>query len=97
MRAGRSTVLTAPLLYNSSCWHPRIYTNGLLFRVTVSGITESAFVSLLTIAILIANLMVIVTINSDRYTKFIHPQVRLWSYESLDLKQGLATYFCMAH
>lgn len=75
MRAGRSTVLTAPLLYNSSCWHPRLYANGLAFRVSVSGVTESAFVSLLTVAILVANLMVIVTINSERYTKFIHPQV----------------------
>ncbi|XP_025201329.1 trace amine-associated receptor 1 [Melanaphis sacchari] len=91
MRAGRSTVLTAPLLYNSSCWHPRIYTNGLLFRITVSGITESAFVSLLTVAILVANLMVIVTINSDKYTKFIHPQPRylVTSLACNDLAIGL--------
>lgn len=75
MRASRSTVLTAPVLYNSSCWHPRIYANGLVFRVSVSGVTESTFISLLTVAILVANLMVIITINSDRYTKFIHPQV----------------------
>lgn len=76
MRAGRSTLLTAPLLYNSSCWHPRVYTNGLVSRVAASGVTESAFVALLTVAILVANLTVIVTINSNRYTKFIHPQVK---------------------
>lgn len=86
MRAGRSTVLTAPVLYNSSCWHPRIYANGLVFRISVSGITESTFVSLLTVAILVANLMVIITINSNRYTKFIHPQVINISFNSYTVK-----------
>lgn len=81
MRAGRSTVLTAPLLYNSSCWHPRLAANGLASRVTVAGVTESAFVTLLTVAILVANLTVIVTINSGRYAKFIHPQVISWLYK----------------
>lgn len=80
MRGGKSSVLIAPLLFNSSCWHPRVYSNGLAYRITVSGVTESALVSLLTIAILIANLIVIITINSSKYTKFIHPQVNgiLW-------------------
>ncbi|XP_050421607.1 trace amine-associated receptor 1 [Adelges cooleyi] len=88
---GRSTVLTAPLLYNSSCWHSRVYSNGLIYRITVSGVTESALVSLLTLAILIANLVVIVTINSNKYTKFIHPQPRylVTSLACNDLAIGL--------
>lgn len=96
MRAGRSTVLTAPLLYNSSCWHPRIFANGLVFRITVSGVTESAFVSLLTVAILVANLMVIVTINSDKYTKFIHPQVKFHNpWNEVNMSTMITKlYFC---
>lgn len=69
MRASRSTVLT-PMSFNQTRCTENISIN------VYSG-TESAFVSLLTVAILVANLMVIVTINSDKYTKFIHPQVKL--------------------
>lgn len=87
----RATWLTAPPLQNSSCNHPRYSNIRSMTHLTVSDVTQATLVFLLSAGILIANVMVIIVINSKRYSKYIHSQPRylLTSLASNDLAIGL--------
>lgn len=87
----RSTWLTAPPLQNSSCSHPRYSNVRTMSHLTVGDVTQAALVLLLSIGILVANVLVIIVINSRRYSKYIHSQPRylLTSLASNDLAIGL--------
>lgn len=67
------TILTAPLLKNSSCEN----ANSSLFltNLGVLDVIQAFFIMTLTLAIVGANFVVIVVINCRRYASFIHPQV----------------------
>ena len=72
----RSTWLTAPPLDNSSCSHPRYLSESHINTVTLWDMMQGFFIFLLSAGILCANLLLVVVINSSRYTKYIHSQVR---------------------
>jgi predicted signal transduction protein with EAL and GGDEF domain len=72
------TILVAPLLKNSSCENGNFST--FLANLGATDLIQAFFIMTLTIAIVGANLVVIIVINCRRYASFIHPQVRkdLW-------------------
>ena len=72
----RSTWLTAPPLYNSSCSHPRYLSASNINTVTLWDMMQGFFIFLLSAGILVANVLLVVVINSGRYSKYIHSQVR---------------------
>jgi len=72
----RSTWLTAPPLYNSSCSHPRYLSASHINTVTLWDMMQGFFIFLLSAGILGANVLLVVVINSGRYSKYIHSQVR---------------------
>jgi len=72
----RSTWLTAPPLYNSSCSHPRYLSASHINTVTLWDMMQGFFIFLLSAGILGANVLLVVVINSGRYCKYIHSQVR---------------------
>jgi hypothetical protein len=82
------TILVAPLLKNSSCENGNSST--FLANLGATDVIQAFFIMTLTIAIVGANLVVIIVINCRRYASFIHPQVsNLRSKISLKL-----TVFC---
>ncbi|KAJ9593099.1 hypothetical protein L9F63_027660, partial [Diploptera punctata] len=87
----KSTWLTPPPLHNSSCTHPRYLSASNINNITLWDMTQALFILLLSAGILGANLLVILVINSRRYTKYIHSQPRylLTSLASNDLAIGL--------
>lgn len=69
----KATILTAPSLRNESCSN-RVNTS--LFQQTgASDVIQAFFIMTLTLAIVGANLVLIIVINCRRYSSFIHPQV----------------------
>ncbi|PNF26315.1 hypothetical protein B7P43_G02651 [Cryptotermes secundus] len=86
----KSTWLTPPPFHNSSCSHPR-YLSGSQVNITLWDITQALFILLLSAGILGANLLLVLVINSRRYSKYIHSQPRylLTSLASNDLAIGL--------
>ncbi|XP_017305267.1 neuropeptide FF receptor 2, partial [Diaphorina citri] len=84
-----TTILIPPALSNSSCSHPRYATSGP--PITWGSVTEATFVLLLTVGICGANILVIIVINTRRYSKYIHSQPRylLTCLASNDLAVGL--------
>jgi hypothetical protein len=73
----RSTWLTAPPLYNSSCSHPRYLSVTHMNTVTLWDMMQGLFIFLLSAGILGANVLLVVVINSGKYCKYIHSQVRV--------------------
>lgn len=69
------TTLIAPPIRNISCE----YANPTYFltNLMVTDVLQALFIMTLTLAIIIANLVVIIVINCRRYQSFIHPQVSL--------------------
>lgn len=71
----KQTILLAPALSNSSCWRPG--SSEMSWTGPGPGeLLRAALILLLSLGILFANLLVICVINSRRYTKYIHAQVR---------------------
>jgi hypothetical protein len=71
----KATILTAPSLRNESCSN-RVNTS--LFQQTgASDVIQAFFIMTLTLAIVGANLVLIIVINCRRYSSFIHPQVSI--------------------
>ncbi|PSN42341.1 hypothetical protein C0J52_28489, partial [Blattella germanica] len=87
----KSTWMTPPPLQNNSCSHPRYLSVNQLNNITLWSMTQALFILLLSAGILGANLLVIMVINSRRYSKYIHSQPRylLTSLASNDLAIGL--------
>ncbi|KAK6639733.1 hypothetical protein RUM43_008008 [Polyplax serrata] len=87
----KTTWLTAPSLQNSSCSHPRYSSVRGMSHLTISDVVQASIVLLLSLGILVANILVIIVINSRRYSKYIHSQPRylLTSLASNDLAIGL--------
>lgn len=87
----KTTWLTAPSLQNSSCSHPRYASVRGIPHLTAGDVAQASIVLLLSLGILVANILVIVVINSRRYSKHIHSQPRylLTSLASNDLAIGL--------
>lgn len=67
------TILVAPLLKNSSCDNANFST--VLANLGATDVLQAFFIMTLTLAIVGANLVVIIVINCRRYQSFIHPQV----------------------
>ncbi|RZC34435.1 amine receptor [Asbolus verrucosus] len=87
----KTTILVAPALYNSSCTHPRYSHVSFLSALGPGDVLQAFIVLLLTVGILAANVLLILVINSRRYSKYIHSQPRylLTSLASNDLAMGL--------
>lgn len=71
----KTAILVAPVLQNSSCSHPRYSQLTLFAALTPGDVLQALFVLLLTVGVLGANMMLILVINSRRYSKYIHSQV----------------------
>lgn len=71
----KSTWLTPPPLHNSSCSHPRYLSGNHVNTITLWDMTQALFILLLSAGILGANLLLVLVINSRRYSKYIHSQV----------------------
>lgn len=67
------TTLVSPPLRNSSCEYAN--STNFLNNLMVTDVLQAFFIITLTLAIIIANLVVIIVINCRRYESFIHPQV----------------------
>ncbi|XP_068911242.1 trace amine-associated receptor 1 isoform X2 [Tenebrio molitor] len=87
----KTTILVAPALQNSSCTHPRYSQASFLSLLGPGDVLQALIVLLLTVGVLAANLLLILVINSRRYSKYIHSQPRylLTSLASNDLAMGL--------
>jgi hypothetical protein len=72
----KSTWLTPPPFHNSSCSHPRFLSESHV-NITLWDMTQALFILLLSAGILGANLLLVLVINSRRYSKYIHSQVGL--------------------
>ncbi|XP_075222398.1 trace amine-associated receptor 8c isoform X2 [Lycorma delicatula] len=85
----KGTLMVAPALQNSSCSHSRYGPSGP--PISIGGLAQAAFILTLSIGILAANLLLIIVINTRRYSKYIHSQPRylLTSLASNDLAIGL--------
>ena len=64
----------APAINNVSCSHSR-YVGTLLSNIGVTDVIQALFILFLTFLVIGANLVVIIVINSRRYSSYIHPQV----------------------
>lgn len=87
----KSLWLTAPSLQNSSCSHPRYSNVRGMSHLSVGDVAQASIVLIFSLGILVANVLVIVVINSRKYSKHIHSQPRylLTSLASNDLAIGL--------
>lgn len=72
----KTTILVAPALQNSSCTHPRYHNVGLIAGLGPAEFVQGLIVFLITLGVLLANLLLILVINSRRYSKYIHSQVK---------------------
>lgn len=69
----KATILIAPSVRNESC---SIHVNSSIFHQTgAADVLQAFFIVMLTLAIVGANLVLIIVINCRRYSSFIHPQV----------------------
>lgn len=75
MQQQKAVLLVAPALQNSSCSHPRYANVGFLTGLGPGDVLQALIVFLLTFGVLAANLLLILVINSRRYSKYIHSQV----------------------
>lgn len=69
-----NTRLTPPAIRNVSCSHPR-YSGNIIDNIGPNDTIQALFVIVLTFLIIMANLTVIIVINSRRYAPYLHPQV----------------------
>lgn len=76
MHHHKVTILVAPALHNSSCTHPRYANLGFLAGLGFGDVVQALIVFSLTFGVLAANTVLILVINSRRYSKYIHSQVR---------------------
>lgn len=67
------THLIAPPIRNSSCEYAN--STNFIYNLMVTDVLQAFFIMTLSLAIIIANLVVIIVINCRRYEQFIHPQV----------------------
>ncbi|KAK9708104.1 7 transmembrane receptor (rhodopsin family) [Popillia japonica] len=90
MHHHKVTILVAPALHNSSCTHPRYANLGFLAGLGFGDVVQALIVFSLTFGVLAANTVLILVINSRRYSKYIHSQPRylLTSLASNDLAMG---------
>ncbi|GJQ86299.1 hypothetical protein Trydic_g8995 [Trypoxylus dichotomus] len=84
------TILVAPALHNSSCTHPRYSNLSFFAGLSPGDVLQALVVFSLTFGVLAANSVLILVINSRRYSKYIHSQPRylLTSLASNDLAMG---------
>ncbi|XP_031332828.1 trace amine-associated receptor 7d-like [Photinus pyralis] len=87
----KTTILVAPPLQNSSCSHSRYIHLSFLSELGPGDVLEALIVFMLTTGVLAANSILILVINSRRYSKYIHsqPKYLLTSLASNDLAMGL--------
>ncbi|KAJ3664510.1 hypothetical protein Zmor_000070 [Zophobas morio] len=87
----KTTILVAPALQNISCTHPRYSQASFLSMLGPGDVLQAFIVLMLTVGVLAANVLLILVINSRRYSKYIHSQPRylLTSLASNDLAMGL--------
>ncbi|XP_054257910.1 trace amine-associated receptor 9 [Macrosteles quadrilineatus] len=87
--SSKSSLLVPPSLHNSSCTHPRYGPVGP--TASLGGLVQGTIILTLFVGIIIANMLVIIVINSRRYSKYIHAQPRylLTSLAGNDLAIGL--------
>ncbi|XP_034234077.1 trace amine-associated receptor 1-like, partial [Thrips palmi] len=85
----RSALLVPPSLANSTCGAVRL--TSVSSGVSFGDVAQATIVLILSLGVVGANLMLIVVINSRRYSKYIHEQPRylLTSLASNDLAIGL--------
>uniref|UniRef100_A0A336LJ54 CSON005263 protein n=1 Tax=Culicoides sonorensis TaxID=179676 RepID=A0A336LJ54_CULSO len=87
-----NTKLTPPSIRNVSCSHPRL-TGNIIDNIGPNDTIQALFVIALTFLIIIANLTVIIVINSRRYASYLHPQALL---RGALLQQSAVILVCMA-
>ncbi|XP_066909719.1 trace amine-associated receptor 8c-like, partial [Halyomorpha halys] len=82
---GKGGNLIAPLVHNFSC------SKTLPAHISVGSVIQATFILLLSAGIFFANILVILVVNSRRYSKYIHQQPRylLTSLASNDLAIGV--------
>ncbi|XP_057652217.1 trace amine-associated receptor 1 [Diorhabda carinulata] len=87
----KATILVAPSLTNSSCTHPRYLQITFFSALTPGDVVQAVIVLFITIGVLGANMLLILVINSRKYSKYIHSQPRylLTSLASNDFAMGL--------
>lgn len=78
-----NAILIAPSVKNCSCAHPR-YAGQLINHIGLNEGLQGIIVLCLTLGIIGANLLVILVINSRRYTAYIHPQVIYLLYHEIE-------------
>ena len=71
----KTTILVAPALQNISCTHPRYSQASFLSMLGPGDVLQAFIVLMLTVGVLAANVLLILVINSRRYSKYIHSQV----------------------
>ncbi|XP_062564101.1 5-hydroxytryptamine receptor 1D [Armigeres subalbatus] len=88
LKAGKH--LVAPAINNISC-SKQSFASGFFAHIGALDVLQALFIVFLTFLVISANLMVIVVINSRRYSAYIHPQPRylLTSLALNDLAIGL--------
>ncbi|KAG5866665.1 hypothetical protein JTB14_015362 [Gonioctena quinquepunctata] len=87
----KATILVAPTLANSSCSHPRYLHVTFFSALSLGDVFQAVVVLFITVGVLGANMLLILVINSRRYSKYIHSQPRylLTSLASNDFAMGL--------
>ncbi|XP_065170945.1 probable G-protein coupled receptor 21 isoform X2 [Atheta coriaria] len=98
----KTTILVAPALQNSSCTHPRYHNVGLIAGLGPAEFVQGLIVFLITLGVLLANLLLILVINSRRYSKYIHSQALLRGAISQQsavilICMAMDRYLCMLH
>lgn len=90
----KSAILVAPSLQNSSCTHPRYSQAGFFSGLGPGDVIQAFIIMMLTFGVLAANTLLILVINSRRYSKYIHSQVGKTYILSNDLPtQSISVYW----
>lgn len=82
----KTVELVAPPLQNSSCSNPR-FGAGFFASLTFGDVLQALVILTLTFGVLAANMLLILVINSRRYSKYIHPQVRTYSLVAITVRR----------
>jgi hypothetical protein len=68
--------LTPPPFQNSSCSNSSYLSGSHVNTITLWDTVQALFIFLLSAGILGANVLLVVVVNSGRFSKYIHSQVR---------------------
>jgi hypothetical protein len=91
-----SAGLVPPSIKNISCSQSRLIST-YLYNIGPNEVFQAFFIVLITVAILVSNLIVLLVINSRKYSMYIHPQPRylITSLALNDLAIGLLITPCV--